>query len=83
MRPLFGQNEYLFEQGLLICLLKSVCGVVSTLGGAQGAPLGMWIFQFRIDKAGLKTNPVPLGEIITQPLKKRKRIKTAKKKMDR
>ena len=49
-------------------------------GGAQGAPLGMWIFLFMIDKAGPKTNPAPLGQIITQPLKKRKRMETAKKK---
>jgi hypothetical protein len=49
-------------------------------GGGQGAPLGMWIFLFMIDRAGPKTNPAPLGEIITQPQKKRKRIDKTKKK---
>ena len=49
-------------------------------GGGQGAPLGLWIFLFMIDKAGPKINAVPIGEIITQPLKNRKRMETAKKK---
>ena len=33
-----------------------------------------------IDKAGPKKNPTPLGQIITQPQKKRKRMDKSKKK---
>ena len=49
-------------------------------GGGQGVPLGLWIFLFMIDKAGPKSNPTPLGEIITQPQNKRKRMDKTKKK---
>ena len=49
-------------------------------GAGQGAPLGLWIFLFMIDKAGPKINSVPLGQIITQPQKNRKKIETTKKK---
>ena len=49
-------------------------------GGGQGVPLGLWIFLFMIDKAGPKKNTTPLGEIITQPQNKTKRMEKAKKK---
>ena len=49
-------------------------------GGGQGAPLGLWIFLFMIDKAGPKRNPTPLGQIITQPQNSRKKIESTKKK---
>ena len=42
-------------------------------GGAQGAPLGLWIFQFMIDRAGPKENPQKIGQVITQPMKNRKK----------
>ena len=49
-------------------------------GAGQGAPLGMWIFLFMIDQAGPKPNPIPLGQIITKPIKKRTKIETGKQK---
>ena len=49
-------------------------------GAGQGAPLGMWIFLFMIDKAGPKPNLTPLGEIITKPERKRTKIERAKQK---
>ena len=49
-------------------------------GGGQGTPIGLWIFLFMIDKAGPKSNPTPLGEIITKPMNKRKRLEKTKKK---
>ena len=48
-------------------------------GGGQGTPLGLWIFLFMIDKAGPKRNSASLGEIITQPQNKRKRMEKTKK----
>ena len=39
-------------------------------GGGQGTPIGLWIFLFMIDKAGPKSNPAPLGEIMTKPRNK-------------
>ena len=49
-------------------------------GGGQGTPIGLWIFLFMIDKAGPKSNPAPLGEIMTKPLNKRERMEKTKKK---
>ena len=49
-------------------------------GGAQGAPLGLWIFQFMIDRAGPKPNPVSLGATVTQPSKRREKMEKTKKK---
>ena len=48
-------------------------------GGAQGAPLGLWIFQFMIDRAGPKANPKQIGQIITQPMKNRKKMEKTRK----
>ena len=49
-------------------------------GAGQGAPLGMWVFLFMIDRAGPKPNPIPLGEIITKSEKRRENIKEGKQK---
>ena len=49
-------------------------------GAGQGAPLGMWVFLFMIDRAGPKPNQIPLGEIITKPEKKRQNIQEGKQK---
>ena len=49
-------------------------------GAAQGGPLGLWVFLFMIDCAGPKTNTEPIGQIITKPIKQRKRMSTTKKK---
>ena len=51
-------------------------------GGGQGVPLGLWIFLFMIDSAGPKANPQSIGQIITQPLKMRKKDAYSKEKMD-
>ena len=48
-------------------------------GGAQGAPLGLWIFQFLIDSAGPKPNPQTIGNIITQPINRRQTMEKTKK----
>ena len=49
-------------------------------GGGQGCPLGFWIFCFMIDKAGPKSDPKPIGQIITQPINRRQTIEKTKKK---
>ena len=49
-------------------------------GGGQGCPLGFWIFCFMIDRAGPKSNIEPIGQTVTKPSKKRKKIEKAKKK---
>ena len=49
-------------------------------GGGQGVPLGLWIFLFMIDSAGPKSNSQTLGNIITQPMNKRKKMERGKKK---
>ena len=49
-------------------------------GAGQGAPLGMWIFLFMIDRMGPKSSNVQLGEIITQREKKRESIARGKQK---
>jgi hypothetical protein len=49
-------------------------------GGGQGAPLGMWIFLFMIDKAGPPANQKPLGQVITEPINKRQKIEKSKQK---
>lgn len=49
-------------------------------GAAQGGPLGLWVFLFMIDCAGPKTNTEPIGQIITKPIKQRKRMSKTKKK---
>ena len=46
----------------------------------QGVPLSFWIFCFMIDRAGPSPNIEPIGQIITKPLKERKKIEKIKKK---
>jgi hypothetical protein len=43
-------------------------------------PIGLWIFLVLIDSSGPKPNIEQIGNIITQPLNKRKRMDKAKKK---
>ena len=49
-------------------------------GAAQGAPLGLWIFLFMIDSAGPKPMNQHIGDIITQPINRRKKMERTKKK---
>ena len=49
-------------------------------GGAQGAPLGLWIFLFMIDSAGPQSTEQSIGNIITQPMNSRKKMEKTKKK---
>ena len=49
-------------------------------GGGQGCPLGFWIFCFMIDRAGPKSISKEIGETITQPTNKRKKMEKGKKK---
>ena len=43
-------------------------------------PLGLWIFLFMIDSAGPKASNQSLGNIITQPMNRRKKMERSKKK---
>ena len=49
-------------------------------GGGQGCPLGFWIFCFMIDRAGPKTCVKSIGATITEPINKREKMVTTKKK---
>ena len=42
--------------------------------------MGLWIFQFVIDRAGPKPNPVSIGDMVTQPINRREKMEKTKKK---
>ena len=72
---------YLTNRKLRVRFKNKVSSEKSLNSGAgQGCILGLWCFLLLLNNAGPAPEEIPIGEVITKPLKQRKPIKTMKKK---